>query len=165
MMLKRVKPRSPHAQLTRMSSRWPDFEFDLSIDKTTMIWEGKLRGFQKFYRVSVQWRFRTAAVMPYVFILDPMLRPRPGGRYEDIPHLMFNSRLPTESALCLFDPDAKEWDPTLLIADTTVPWASEWLHYYECWHLDGVWRGSNSPGPKFMGEIYPDGVPNSAQNA
>lgn len=164
MMLKRVKPRSPNAQLMRMSSRWPDFGFDLSIDRTTMIWEGKLRGFQRFYRVSVQWRFRGAAIMPHVFILDPMLRPRPGGRYEDIPHLIFNSRLPRESALCLFDPDAREWDPTMLIADTTVPWASEWLHYYECWHLDGIWRGSNAPGPKCVGEIYPDGAPTSAQN-
>jgi hypothetical protein len=165
---KRVKPRSPHAQLTRMSSRWPDFAFDLSIDSTTMIWEGRLRGFQKSYLVSVQWRFREAVVMPHVFILDPKLRPRSGGRYEDIPHLIFNRRNPTESALCLYDPDSREWNSTMLIADTTVPWASEWLHYYECWHLDGIWRGSNAPGPQCIGELYPasasDVAPTSVQS-
>ena len=26
-----------------------------------------------------------------------------------------------------------------LISETTVKWASEWLHYYELWHLTGEW--------------------------
>lgn len=45
------------------------------------------------------------------------------------------------SALCLFDPDTGEWDNTNLIADTTVVWASEWLHHYELWHVTGEWHG------------------------
>ena len=71
----------------------------------------------------------------------------------EIPHLIFNHEDPELSALCLFDPDAGEWDSTMLIADTTVPWAAEWLHHYELWRVDGVWRGPSAPGPISVAEM------------
>ena len=40
-----------------------------------------------------------------------------------------------------FDPKGGEWSNKQLIADTTIPWAAEWLMYYELWHYDGVWLG------------------------
>ena len=41
--------------------------------------------------------------------------------------------------LCLCYPC--EWDSTKLIARTLVPWASEWLLYYEFWRATGMWLG------------------------
>src|SRR3546814_5456043 len=79
--------------------------------------------------------------LPYVMITDPPIEPRPGGTYDQIPHLMFDSDNPIKSGLCLFDPDGREWSDADLIAETTVKWASEWLHYYELWHLTGEWLG------------------------
>ncbi|WP_230312598.1 hypothetical protein [Paracoccus lichenicola] len=105
------------------------------------------------YDVAVQWEWRNPGSVPYVFVQAPKLRPRAGASFADIPHLLFNSEAPENSALCLFDPKGSEWDATMLIADTTVPWASEWLHHYECWHLDGIWRGPNAPGPISVGEM------------
>lgn len=29
----------------------------------------------------------------------------------------------------------------MLLVDTTVPWASEWLFYYELWRGTNVWFG------------------------
>ncbi len=152
-MMRRKKPRSPHSQLNRMSARWPEFDVEVAGGGQYLVWTGPLRGFQMNYQVSVQWRWQKTGSIPYVFILDPKIAPRSGATFEDIPHLLFNSDAPENSALCLFDPDGREWDNTILIADTTVPWASEWLHHYECWHLDGVWRGANAPGPISVAEI------------
>lgn len=105
------------------------------------------------YKVGVQWDWRDTKSIPHVFILEPKLRPRAGMAFYDIPHLLFNAEVPEDSALCLFDPEGREWNATMLIADTTVPWASEWLHHYECWHFDGIWRGPNAPGPISVGEM------------
>ncbi|WP_390588726.1 hypothetical protein [Erythrobacter sp. MTPC3] len=52
---------------------------------------------------------------------------------------MFDSENPRQSGLCLFDPDGHEWSDADLIAETTIGWASEWLHYYELWHVSGEW--------------------------
>jgi hypothetical protein len=151
MAIKRLKPRSPEAQLTRMRMRWPDLEPRIVGPESMIAWVGPLRGFQMSYQVQVQWDWRNAKSFPHVFILEPALQPRLDGRFVDIPHLLYNHEIPTDSALCLFDPKAREWDFTLWISDTTVPWASEWLHHYELWHVDGIWRGANAPGPISIG--------------
>jgi hypothetical protein len=108
------------------------------IGTTIVRWSGPLRGFQKIYLISVLWD-HASDERPYVYLLEPRLRPRLDGSFIEIPHLIFNDEAPELSGLCLFD--GQEWTNRLLIADTTIPWAAEWLFYYEMWHLDGVWRG------------------------
>lgn len=148
--MKRNKPRSPHNQINRMAHRWPAFERRfVGLDEEA--WVGPLRGFQREYTVVVRWLY-ALGLPPFVFVLNPKLRPRPGAEFTDIPHLIFNQGNPENSALCLFDPEQKQWLPTMLIADTTLPWASEWLHNYELWHYDGIWRGPSAPGPRSFGE-------------
>lgn len=132
--------RSPAAQLRAMESQWPEFSGRKAADGT-LIWIGPLRPKAKLYIVLVIWNPATQS-LPYVFVREPKLQPRAGGDFEQIPHLIFDSTSPEESALCLFDPDGREWTPSDLIADTTIRWASEWLLYYELWHLFGEWLGS-----------------------
>lgn len=43
--------------------------------------------------------------------------------------------------LCLFNPHCGEWNSTMLIANTIVHWAIEWLYYYENWVYTGKWLG------------------------
>lgn len=43
--------------------------------------------------------------------------------------------------LCLFTPKFKEWAPNQIIANTIIPWAIEWLDFYEHWLIDGEWLG------------------------
>lgn len=105
------------------------------------------------YLVQVQWAFTVPRAVPIVFILDPKITPRPGSDFVNLPHLLYNAEQPDDSGLCLFDPGERQWDGSKLIADTIVPWASEWLHHYEFWQIDGVWRGANAPGPISVGEM------------
>jgi hypothetical protein len=74
-----------------------------------------------------------------VIVADPLIAPRAGLDFADIPHLLFNAKEPPRSGLCLFDPAGREWTPADLIADTTIYWTTEWLTYYELWHLTGEW--------------------------
>lgn len=37
--------------------------------------------------------------------------------------------------LCLYIGD--EWNDTMIVADTLIPWTSEWRFFYETWHATG----------------------------
>jgi hypothetical protein len=65
-----------------------------------------------------------------VFVTSPALQPDDDGR---LPHIYDNG------ALCLNL--GSEWRPTQLFIDTSIPWAMEWLFFYELWLSDRVWRG------------------------
>ncbi len=133
------RPRSIGAQISRMKMLWPRFNL-MKRTNTEANWVGCLRGFQRFYTVGVIWGVK-GLDRPYVFLINPILTPREDSTFEDIPHLMYDSKHPERSGLCLFDPDGKEWIDHMLIADTTIPWAAKWLYFYELWHDDGKWRG------------------------
>jgi hypothetical protein len=133
------RPRKLGAQRAKMEGHWPLFTFE-QLRGSMVRWKGKIRGFQKWYVIAVYWDPERTD-RPYVILQDPPLKPREGGTFEQIPHLMFYSEHPELSGLCLFDPEGREWSNKLLIADTTTRWAAEWLMYYELWHVDGIWRG------------------------
>lgn len=141
--------RSANAQLEAMRKRWPDFGGERLADGT-LIWRGPLRPKAQLYMVGIGWR--QDLLLPHVLVLEPRIKPRPGTQHEDIPHLIFCDDDPPNSALCLFDPDGKEWSPADLIADTTVLWTAEWLAYYELWHLTGEWLGPGV-GPESVGAM------------
>lgn len=152
-MTKRQKNRKAGVQLKRMHDRWPRLRPQVFDAPPSLVWVGPLRGFAMDYEVQVQWAFMTSGAWPIVFVLAPKIAPRRGTNFVDLPHLLYNADRPEDSGLCLFDPDERQWDGSKLIADTIIPWASEWLHHYELWQLDGIWRGANAPGPISVGEI------------
>lgn len=43
--------------------------------------------------------------------------------------------------LCLYHKPSNEWTSNLLIADTIIPWTTEWLFFYEFWLANGDWYG------------------------
>ena len=129
--------RSTHAHLKAMRLAWPQLVATKRGDGL-VVWQGPIRPRGMVYGVRIFW-WPGMIDGPYVIVADPDIQPREGLKHADIPHLMFNPEDPTLSGLCLFDPAGKEWSPADLIADTTIPWASEWLHYYELWHMTGEW--------------------------
>lgn len=137
MMIEPHKRRSSDAQIHAMRRAWPDFEGRKHADGT-LVWSGPLQPKAQVYGVLVIWNARSLK-LPVVVICNPPIEPRSGASYEDIPHLMFDRKVPERSGLCLFDPAGGEWSDTDLIADTTMLWAAEWLMYYELWHLTGEW--------------------------
>lgn len=55
---------------------------------------------------------------------------------QELPHTYSTPR----QKLCLFYGN-REWNRSFLISDTIIPWASEWLYYYELWLITGDWLG------------------------
>ena len=56
---------------------------------------------------------------------------------ERVPHLYDQET----QRLCLFMPKYEEWKPFMYISETIIPWASEWLVFYELWLSTGEWLG------------------------
>lgn len=67
---------------------------------------------------------------PDVFVDSPVLVTDADGR---LPHVY------PSGALCVNR--IGEWRPTMLFIDTVIPWAIEWLFYYELWLTSGCWYG------------------------
>lgn len=144
------RSKSREAQVERMRKVWPVLKPLTVFADGQVAWIGPVRGFQMSYKVVVVWN-PAKTISPLVFVRQPTIAPRPGADWIDIPHLLYDPGSPKDSALCLFDPEQNEWRSSMWISDTIVPWASEWLHHYELWHFDGVWRGANAPGPISIG--------------
>jgi hypothetical protein len=78
---------------------------------------------------------------PIVRVIEPNLESRPD---VSLPHVF------EDGSLCLHLEE--DWDPGMLIADTIVPWASEWLIHYEIWRFTGEWYGGGEWPPRRTAE-------------
>jgi hypothetical protein len=68
---------------------------------------------------------------PQVSVIDPPLELHEGP--TALPHVYHGDEL------CLHYPSQRK--PTMLIANTIVPWTAEWLMHYEIWLVTGEWTG------------------------
>ena len=142
------KPKSLMAQAQAMFRRWPQFVPTLGTGPHSVVWFGDLKGLERTFRLSVQYglprpdttdRYR---VMPLVRVLRPSVVMNWEAEEEaPLPHVYFEGPDYRLSPLCLFDPEAGEWTANMLIANTTIPWASRWLACYELWEATGRWVG------------------------
>lgn len=74
---------------------------------------------------------------PDVEVLAPALRLHPDAK--GLPHVYPGNRL------CLYEPG--EWKSNMPLANTVLPWTTEWLYYYEIWLATGEWTGGGDwPG-------------------
>jgi hypothetical protein len=113
-----------------MLQLFPHFGFTLERGLAT--WRGDVQPSDRssVYRVAITYRLQAA---PHVRVLAPQLVDRGDGK--PIPHRY------SDGSLCLYYPKNRDWTSEMAIADTIVPWACEWLHYYELWHAIGDWLG------------------------
>lgn len=72
--------------------------------------------------------------VPLAFVVSPKLFRHDG---LDLPHC-YNQE---KQSLCLVYQTAREWTSDMFIAQTTVPWISEWLIHYEIWCVTETWEG------------------------
>jgi hypothetical protein len=122
---------SPFEQLQSLKAAQPDSKVDIITHKQ-MRWRGHLRPspLSKQYEIAI--RYSSSKCFPCVFVLNPKLQQFNG---QPIPHRY------GDGSLCLFRPSKKEWNGTMRISDTILPWASLWLYYYEIWLATGEWLG------------------------
>lgn len=88
------------------------------------------------YEVLIDYEGRAA---PLVYVARPRLQL---ANDQPLEHVY------SWNTLCLYL-GRRQWNPSFLIADTIVPWASEWLLFYELWlATGGEWLGEGKhPDP------------------
>jgi hypothetical protein len=87
------------------------------------------------YSIQVRYEY---GFRPATRVRDPVLHSRLGE--PGLPHVY------TGDELCLNLPG--EWDSSMSIGHTIIPWTSEWLLYYEIWLSSGEWTGGGRHPPK-----------------
>lgn len=124
-------PKQLLIQILRMRQQFPGFRYD----RRALAWYGELQPTTD----SPRYRLRVGYFpgdQPRVRVLAPALVPeaRALHRYQD-------------GSLCLYHPEDGDWTSTSYVADTIIPWAAEWLLYYECWLADPErrWLGPEAP--------------------
>jgi hypothetical protein len=125
---------NPARQAVELRYDFPDSTVELGPGRLT--WVGRLTPSPLSQTYTV--RIRHNGGLPSIRVLSPVLR-RPEGK--SLPHVYGSEDL------CLYYPG--QWDPSMSIAATLVPWAAEWLLQYELWLVTGTWGGGgHSSGPK-----------------
>lgn len=136
------------AQVGAMAQRWPQFQVSRPGDQL-ITWSGDLQGLERSFRITVEYGIPKQGdqamyrLMPVVRVQHPSLVLNPKAEEEaPLPHVYPDRENDYRlSPLCLFDPEAGEWDHSMKIAHTTIPWAARWLACYEIWEATGRWVG------------------------
>jgi hypothetical protein len=121
-----------------------------SLAATGLTWRYKQRPTPLSREYTVRIQYERGGV-PEVFVEDPDITALAAGR--DIPHVYKNPLL-----LCLYLPRSGEWEGTMRIDRTFIPWTAVWLYYFEEWLASDDWKG----GGVHPGE-YQDPNPNRRQ--
>jgi len=124
-----------------MKATWPKFS-ERGIDRGAqeIRWIGDCR--PQFVPFTLEIRYRLWSP-PKVRVLRPELIRLPDNPEGALPHVYPPADDPT---LCLYDPMQNQWDPTMYIAGTIVPWAFDWIACYELWLMTGRWTGGGRHG-------------------
>lgn len=104
-------------------------------------WEGNIQptALSRRYNIVVTYRMR---MRPIVMLQGDNLQ---GLDRPDFPHRFSIDRENNHVSICLHLPH--EFDSTQLISETIIPWAAEWLYFYEIWLATGEWCGGGKhPG-------------------
>lgn len=131
-------------QVGTMRGRWPTFDL-FSQGRDSAVWRGSLKPILREYEIEISYRVPSVLEMPTlrqqprVKVLSPPLKPRRNDPEGILPHVYNDGT--AYPPLCLFDMEAREWTPWMLLAEKTVPWSIDWLVCYEGWRATGVWSG------------------------
>lgn len=125
-------------QIADLSRKYPDGRTSMKFGR--LEWTGDIQPgpLCDIYRVRITWDGKSGRAK--VLVLSPKLTQLPD---KEIPHRFEGG------SLCLHYNG--EWDAWMLISETIIPWASEWLFYYELWLTTGEWLGGghgDEPSPK-----------------
>jgi hypothetical protein len=118
----------------------------IGIKPTRMVWTGVLTPTPLSQRYTVRITY-VVGRFPRVVVIDPPLVPGEDGL---LPHFY------REGSLCLHD--AYDWNESMLIVESIVPWTTEWLAHYELWKWSGEWYGDGD-GAQSVAVSAPPGVP------
>jgi hypothetical protein len=130
MAIPRSKAKSLVEQQHRLQEVFPDCQITWKRGLLTFETELTPTPTSDTYRIRLTYRLGQS---PKVVVVSPEL-----GRIDDrrLPHTYGGG------ALCLYY--RGEWRREFSLADTILPWASEWLANYETWAFTGRWCGGGT---------------------
>jgi hypothetical protein len=119
----------------------------ITITGVRLVWRGVITPtpLSRDYTVRIIYR---AGEYPRVVVADPPLQPNEDGL---LPHFY------RDGSLCLYQED--QWDGSMFIADTILPWTAEWLAHYELWRRSGLWYGDEPAAAEPATAAPGDGQP------
>lgn len=137
-------------QIWDMQRKFPSFELVTHLP-WMVCWEGTLCPLSgQEYKIRVRCQRPYSAKnfrvwtphSPMVEIVDPKLNLTNTHRVHDpLLHLYRDDYDGSRLHLCLDNPEAPGWTPGVSVADTIIPWANQWLMFYEFWQATGKWTG------------------------
>ena len=116
-------------QAARLRQMFPTSNVETSRGVLTWIGDLQPTDLSAVYTTAIEYRL---GKNPKALVIEPELQKREGIRP---PHLF------PDDSLCLHFSPANEWASSMMLADTIIPWASEWLLFYEIWLATGTWQG------------------------
>lgn len=101
-------------------------------------WVGHLQPtpFSEPYKIKIIYLLGDS---PKIFVIEPKKLSMPEGE-KKLKHIYHQ----TKQQLCLFYPDGIQWNRSKLLVETIIPWAAEWLFFYEIWLETGEWKGGGT---------------------
>lgn len=138
-----------NAQIQILGKDYPDGEVK-SRSLRHLVWETDIIPSPNSakYRIRINY---TIGQRPNVYVIDsPVLKRSEGEKF--LPHVFSTE----QQQICLHYGPFGEWDDSMFLARKIVPWASEWLLFYELWVITGKWLGE---GVEHSGK-----VPNAEQD-
>ena len=112
-------------------------ESSAKISGGYLVWSGKVRPapLSQMYNLQVEYDGKRN---PKTYVVGDELRKLDD---PDLPHKYSVDIKDKRIELCLFMPGENEWHSSKLISLTIIPWAIEWLYFYEIWLATGEWCG------------------------
>lgn len=93
------------------------------------------------YKIKLTYQIGSS---PKVYVVDPKPLARAEGK-STLPHCYDSDK----QHLCLYYPDGREWNKSMLLTQTVIPWTYDWLYHYEIWLVNGGnWTGGGAHPPQ-----------------
>lgn len=117
-------------QAFALRSAFPNAKAELK--RKQLVWLGQLEPTPLSRKYSVQIKYVEGSY-PKVYILDQFFTREDKGI---LPHVY------DDGSICLYEAD--QWNCSMSIVDTIVPWTAEWLAHYELWRVNECWYGDRT---------------------
>ena len=116
-----------------LKAKYP--ESTVWLKNNSLIWYGEIRPtpISRLYKIKV---ICERGKQPKVILYGKHIE---GIERDDFPHRYHKDLERQEVQLCLNM--TYEFNYSLRIIDTIIPWTQEWLYFYEIWLTIGVWKG------------------------
>jgi len=131
------KPKSVAIQLFNLNAKYKGLDY--SLKRGNLVWKQKVRPSEisREYEITIKYNGNT----PEIYLYNQGIMKE---KNEKIPHCyerFYNNENNEYVKICIYYPKNQEWSRDMLLSDTIVPWAIDWIHFYELWRITGKWLG------------------------